>query len=166
MKNMKPVLLVLMLLAVSISCRLFTRTSSDHAPAVDFGKPAKPLNVSMQLDKTHTASGKVLPTGGSLSLTAADGSVFTLEVPAKALDADTMITMTAVKSIIGAPLADGTLAAVQLEPSGLLFKEIVTLTILPAKEIPINKQIIFGYEGSGEDYHLAVVGSKKQGCQN
>lgn len=93
-KNIKLVLLVLMLLAVSLSCRLFTRTRSSNAPAVDFGKPAEPLNVTVQLDKTHTASGKVLPTGGGLSLTAADGSVFTLEVPAKALAADTMITMT------------------------------------------------------------------------
>ncbi len=162
MRNVKLVLLVLMLLAVSISCRLFTRTRSSNAPAVDFVTPAKPLNVTVQLDKTHTASSKVLPTGGGMSLTAADGSIFTLDVPAKALEADTMITMTAVKSIAGAPLGDGTLAAVQLEPSGLFFKEVVTLTILPAKEIPIKKQIIFGYEGNGQDYHLAAVDPKSK----
>lgn len=95
-----------------------------------------------------------------MSLTAADGSKFTLEVPAKALDADTTITMTAVKSIDGAPLDNNTPTAVQLEPSGLFFKEMVTPTILPAKEIPIKNQIIFGYEGNGQDYHLAVVDPK------
>ena len=65
--------------------------------------------------------------------------------------------MTAVKSVEGAPLGDGPLVAVQLEPSGLSFNEIVTLTIIPAQEIPIQNQIIFGYEGDGQDYHLAEV---------
>ena len=156
---------VLLLLAVSLSCKLLNRTDSRKAsngPAIDFVTPGKPLNVTVQLDKKQTASAMVPRTGGSVSLTATDGSKFRLDVPADALEADTMITMTAVKSIEGAPLANSAPTAVQLEPSGLSFKEIVTLTILPAKEIPINKQIIFGYEGSGEDYHLAVVDPKSK----
>ena len=162
MKNSKLAVSVLLLLTVSLSCKLLSRTSSSNAPAIDFVTPGKPLNVNVKLDKTQTASSKVLPTGGSLSLTSADGSVFTLSIPAKALDADTTITMTAVKSIAGAPLVDGTLAAVQLEPSGLFFKEIVTLTISPAKEIPIKQQIVFGYDGTGQDYHLAAVDPKSK----
>jgi hypothetical protein len=164
MKNSKlAVSVLLLLLAVSLSCKLFNRkTSRGNGPAVDFVAPGKPLNVTVQLDKKQTASKLVPRTGGSLSLTAADGGKFTLDVPADALEADTTITMTAVKSIDGAPLGDGPPTAVQLEPSGLFFKEIVTLTILPAKEIPIKNQIIFGYEGDGKDYHLAVVDPKSK----
>ena len=165
MKNMKLVLSVLLLLAVSLSCKLLNRTTSrkaSNAPAVDFLTPGKPLNVTVQLDKKQTASQMVPRAGGSVSLTAKDGSKFTLDVPADALEADTMITMTAVKSIEGAPLANSTQAAVQLEPSGLFFKEMATLTIVPGKDIPIKEQIIFGYEGDGQDYHLAAVDPKSK----
>ena len=136
--------------------------TTSKGPAIDFTTPGKALDVKVQLDKKQTASGKVSPGGGSVSLTAADGSKFTLDVPAKALDAETTITMTVVKSLDGAPLDKNTPTAVQLEPSGLFFKEMVTLTIVPGKEIPINQQIIFGYEGDGKDYHLALVDPKSK----
>ena len=97
-----------------------------------------------------------------MSLTSADGSKFTLEVPTGALDADTTITMTAVKSIAGAPLDSNTPTAVQLEPSGLVFKEMATLTIAPARDIPLKQQVIFSYEGDGNDYHLALVDPKSK----
>ncbi len=124
--------------------------------------PGKSLDVKVQLDKKQTASGKVTKAGGSVSLVGADGSKFTLDVPANAVEAETTITMTAVKTLDGAPLDTNTPTAVQLEPSGLFFKEMVTLTIVPAKEIPIKEQIAFGYEGDGKDYHLAVVDPKSK----
>jgi len=168
MKNSKLILSVLLLLAVSLSCKLLNRTRSRNTssgPAIDFVAAGTPLNVTVQLDKKQTAS-KIIPrAGGTVSLNASDGSKFTLDVPADALEADTMITMTAVKSIDGAPLANNTPTAVQLEPSGLVFKELATLTIVPAKEIPIKKQIIFGYEGEGRDYHLAVIDPKSKEIQ-
>ena len=160
MKNMKLVSLVLVFILMSISCEVFTPTSSKssgNTPVIDFVTPADPLNVTVTLDESSTASAMISSNGGSLSLTAADGSVYTLEIPAKALDADTLITMTAVKSMDGAPLDSGDVAAVQLEPSGLFFNEILTLTITPAKDIPIKNQVAFGYEGNGQDYHLAGV---------
>jgi hypothetical protein len=146
---------VLLLLAVSLSCKLLNRTTPrGKGPAVDFSMPGKPLNV--------TVSQLVPRTGGSVSLAATDGSKFTLEVPAGALDADTTITMTAVKSIAGAPLDSNTPTAVQLEPSGLFFKEMTTLTITPARDIPLKQQVIFSYEGDGKDYHLALVDPKSK----
>lgn len=163
MKNSKLFLSVLLLLAVSLSCKLLNRAGSKKAsdgPAIDFVTSGKGLNVTVQLDKKQTASKMVPRTGGSVSLTTSDGSKFTLDVPAKALDADTTITMTAVKSLDGAPLDNNTPTAVQLEPSGLFFKEMATLTIVPGKDIPIKQQVIFGYEGDGKDYHLAVVDPK------
>ncbi|MDQ2922022.1 MAG: hypothetical protein M3R52_10495 [Acidobacteriota bacterium] len=42
------------------------------------------------------------------------------------------------------------------------FKEMATLTIVPAKQIPIKEQIIFSYEGDGQDYHLAAVDPKSK----
>jgi hypothetical protein len=165
MKNSKLVLPVLLLMAVSLSCKLLNRTTPKNAsngPAIDFVTPGKALNVTVQLDKKQTASELVPRTGGSVSLTAKDGSKFTLDVPADALQTDTTITMTAVKSLDGAPLDNNTPTAVQLEPSGLFFKEMATLTIVPAKDIPIKQQIIFGYEGDGKDYHLAAVDPKSK----
>jgi hypothetical protein len=164
MKNSKlAVSVLLLLLAVSLSCKLFNRTiSHGKGPAIDFSTPGKALNVTVQLDKKQTASALVPRKGGSVSLTAADGSRFRLDVPADALDGDATITMTAVKSIAGAPLDNNTPAAVQLEPSGLFFKEMATLTIVPARDIPLKQQVIFSYEGDGKDYHLALVDPKSK----
>lgn len=164
MFKINPVIVGLIFLTVSISCKSFMpgSTKTSDAPPIDFTTPGKSLDVKVQLDKKQTASGKVSKTGGSVSLTAADGSKFTLDVPANALDADTTITMTVVKSMGGAPLDNNMPTAVQLEPSGLSFKEMATLTIVPGKEIPIKEQIIFGYEGEGKDYHLAPVDPKSK----
>jgi len=166
MKNTKLVLLVLtILLGVSLSCKFLKEKTSkavSDAPKIDFTTPAAGLDVKVHLDKKQTACGKVGKNGGTVSLTGTGGSKFTLDVPADALDAETTITMTAVASLDGAPRDKNTPTAVQLEPSGLFFKEFATLTILPAKEIPIKEQIIFGYEGDGKDYHLALIDHKSK----
>ncbi len=160
MKNLKLFSFGLVLVLASISCSLFTpgnSNNSNNVSGLDFEAPAQPINVTVQLDQDYSTSDMISVDGGSLFLTGADGSEFTLEIPANALENDTLITLTAVESIVGAPLDDGPVAAVHLEPSGLFFNEILTLTIIPGQEIPIENQIIFGYEGDGQDYHLAVV---------
>jgi len=183
MKKLQTVVFGVITIFILVSCSLFTPKESQNdkkpgnvnpgvadtlpakTPAVDFTTPAEPLNVTVALDDKVTTSKMISVDGGNLTLTAADGTVFTLDIPAKALDGDTNITMTSVKSLEGAPLDDGSALAVQLEPSGLFFNELVTLTILPGKEIPVKNQIIFGYEGSGQDYHLAVVDPKSKEIQ-
>ncbi len=166
MSKTNLVIVGLILLLSSIGCKsiqsILPRNSAANAPVIDFTTAGKPVNVNVQLDKRQTASGKISSSGGSVSLTAADGSKFTLDVPAKALERETEITMTALKSMSGAPLENNKPTAVQLEPSGLFFKEMVTLTIVPAKAIPIKEQIIFGYEGDGKDYHLALIDPKSK----
>ena len=165
MSKLNLVIVAAVLIAASISCK-WIKTGDNNVtskpPAIDFTSPGKALDVKVTLDKKYTSSGKISPDGGTVSLTSADGSKFTLEVPPKALDTETSITMTALKSMDGAPLDNKTPTAVQLEPSGLFFNEVVTLTIVPAKEIPIKEQIIFGYEGDGKDYHLALVDAKSR----
>ncbi len=165
MSKLNLAIVGLILIGVSLSCRSFLPgrdTAKSTGPVIDLTTPGKALDVKVQLDKKQTASGTITKAGGSVSLTAADGSRFTLDVPANAVETDTTITMTAVKSLDGAPLDNNSPTAVQLEPSGLFLKEMATLTIVPAKEIPIKDQIAFGYEGSGEDYHLAVVDHKSK----
>lgn len=163
--NLLLVSLILIVAAVgckSVKSVLPGEATRNSAPMVDFNSPAKPLDVTVTLDKKQAATGKITKAGGSVSLSTADGSKFTLDVPMNALDTETAITLTAVKSLDGAPLDNNTPTAVQLEPSGLFFKEMATLTIIPAKEIPIKQQLIFGYEGAGKDYHLALVDPKSR----
>lgn len=165
MSKINLVFVGVVLIAVSISCKSLMPTKTAETgsePPVDFTTPGRSLDVKVQLDKKLTASDKISSAGGTLSLTGADGSQFTLEIPPNALDADTAITMTAVKTLDGAPVDTNTPAAVQLEPSGLIFKDFVTLTIVPGKEIPVEQQVIFGYEGDGKDYHLALVDPKSK----
>jgi hypothetical protein len=166
MKNAKHLLPVLaVILCVSLSCKFLkdkTSKTTNETPKIDFTTPANGLDVKVELDKKQTSSGTVGKQGGSVSLTTADGSKFTLDMPADAVDADTTITMTAVKSIEGSPLGNTTPTAVQLEPSGLTLKQVATLTITPSKEIPVKDQIVFGYEGNGKDYHLALIDPKSK----
>ena len=165
MSKLNFTIVAVILITACISCKWFKASDSKKAiagPSVDFTTPGKALDVKVVLDKKQTASGKISPAGGTVSLTARDGSKFTLDVPAKALETETEITITTVKTLDGAPLDKNTPTAVQLEPSGLFFKEMVTLTIVPAKEIPVREQIIFGYEGEGKDYHLAWVDTKSK----
>ena len=162
-----PILTILVL--ASISCSLFApKTPSPQESGgvtqsekvystVDFNTPGDPVNVQVTLTEDETTSATITPEGGELSLITKDGSVYMLEIPPKAMDSETPITMTAVSSLEGAPLDGEKVFAVQLEPSGLLFNEILTLTITPSQDIPIDQQIIFGYEGTGQDYHLAPV---------
>ncbi len=64
----------------------------------------------------------------------ADGSVYTLEVPGGALDDETEISMTTIDTLEGGPV-ESNVYGVQLEPSGLVFNEFLTLTIQPAEEL-------------------------------
>ncbi len=163
MKNLNSFLALALLLAVSLSCSLLkNKTSKTSSSKIDFTAPGKSLDVKVVLDKKQTSSGKIGKAGGNVSLTAADGSEFSLDVPANALATETTITMTAVKTVDGSPLDKNTPAAVQLGPSGLFFKEMATLTIVPANEIPVKEQIIFGYEGDGKEFHLAPVDPKSK----
>lgn len=147
----------------SVRSLLPGKTSSGNGPTLaDLDAPAKPVDVTVQLDRKQSVHGTVTKSGGSVSMTSSDGSTFKLDVPANAVDADTTVTMTAVRSVDGAPLDNNSPTAVQLEPSGLFFKEMATLTIIPAKEIPLKQQIAFGYEGDGKDYHLALLDPKSK----
>ena len=145
-------------MALMLSCNFISGLGSGTSGSenVDYDAPADPLNVTVELNENETTSAVISPDGGELSLTSADGSVYTLEVPAGALDVETEISMTTIDILEGGPV-ESNVYGVQLEPSGLVFNELLTLTIQPAAEIPLEEQFMFKYEGNGEDLHHALV---------
>lgn len=103
-------------------------------------------------DAGRTARALLTPDGGVLTATGADGTTYTLEVPARALLDDTTITLTPVTAIGGFAVGGGIPGAVQAGPSGLRFLTPATLTItLPAP--PAARLVAFGWEGEGSAFH-------------
>jgi hypothetical protein len=83
------------------------------------------------------------PDGGTLSTTGLDGTGYTLDIPEGALLGPEVITMTPVDAIADLPVPGGLVAAVDLQPSGLMFWDAVILTIDPANDIPPADQTAF-----------------------
>jgi hypothetical protein len=158
MKNI-PWLVVLSVLIILSAC-----SSPASSPEVGSSvpveqpqiieQPGEPLNVTPALENDHQAERVIPASGGSLTATGADGTIFQLDIPADALVVDTLIRMIPVSKLEGMPFGSDPYA-VSLEPEGLQFDDFVTLTITPAQEIPLDQQIFFGYQGAGEN--LALV---------
>ncbi|MGC9985143.1 MAG: hypothetical protein ABSF35_16130, partial [Polyangia bacterium] len=132
-------------------------SSADAGPTFQLQTP-NPLSVSPVLDPTHATVAVITATaGGSITATAADGTIYTLAIPADALLFDTEITLTPVTSIGGLPFSGGLQAAVQIAPDGLYLYQVATLSIAPATAVLSSKQIGFGYYGSGTEFHLEAL---------
>ncbi len=99
--------------------------------------------------------------GGTLSTTALDGTVFTLDVPLGALVGAQLISMTPVESIANLPTPGGLIAAVDLQPSGLQFWEPVILTIDPVADIPVEDQTAFTVSEGEFGLHPFVLDSEE-----
>jgi len=120
-----------------------------------FDIPTDPIRVSPTLDSENGAEAMIPVSGGEMSVTAVDGTIYHLEIPSKALANDTLIRMTPVKHLDGMPFGSETLA-VELEPEGLFLFNAATLTIAPVENIPLDQQILIGYQGKGENLTLAL----------
>lgn len=120
-----------------------------------FETPADVVNVGVVLDSEKTVEALIPVEGGSISATGTDGTVYTLDIPADALLNETMIGLTPVTSITGMPFGTQTYA-VQLSPEGLFLQNFAILTIAPAEDLPIEEQIVFGYQEAGSDLILAA----------
>jgi hypothetical protein len=156
--------LVLIFLLMS-ACGGGGGASSSTTPATTaasdalFTDSANPVNVTVVTDGSRAVSQTVGSTGGTLGTTAADGSQFTLTIPADALTEDTVISMTPIISASGVPLTGGLVAGVQFAPDGLFLKKDATLTIVPAVSVPVGNQTFLGYSGAGNDLHLVPPAS-------
>mgnify|MGYP001040952327 FL=1 len=129
--------------------------NSSAGSQADLAIAADPIRITTTLDSTRQVEALIPVTGGTLSATAADGTVFRLDIPASALVTDALIRMTPVSQIDSMPFGSQHFA-VQLEPEGQQFFDFVTLTIAPAQELPLDQQLFFGYQGSGENFALAA----------
>lgn len=148
-----------LLVAVSLgACR---REPAESRRVGVFPLRPKPVQVTVTRDSGRAVSGTVPVGGGTLTAVGGDGSRFTLTIPPKALDGDTTITITPISSIAGLPLNGGLVAAVHLEPEGLRFNTPAVLRIEPAREVPIQQQVGFGYLGGGNDLHLYPLDSTR-----
>jgi len=107
------------------------------------------------LDGARSSVSAIGPAGGFVNATGADGVTYRLAVPAGALDAGRLITLTPVAAIADLPLSRGLAAAAQFEPSGLHLAVPGTLTITFPGSVP--PLVAFAYGGDGTDF--AVVAS-------
>lgn len=115
--------------------------------------PTDPVKVTTTLDSATQAEATISTTGGTLTATGPDGTVYQLDIPADALVSDTLIRMTPVNQIEGMPFGSAQFA-VQFEPEGLQLYKNAILTITPSQEIPPDQQIMFGYQKLGENLAL------------
>ena len=149
--------IVVLVLFVTTACRLpgllLGGNSVPSEMEYIFEIPNDPINVKPTLDKGTQTEGIFSTSGGALTATGSDGTEYRLDIPADALITDTLIRMTPVRQIEGMPFGRGQFA-VQFEPEGLQLYADATLTITPSQEIPIDQQILFGYQGLGENLML------------
>ena len=112
------------------------------------------FQVTPTLDAAHAVTQVVPANGGTVTATGADGTKFTLIVPAKALLSSARVTMTPVSMVGGLPLSGGLAAAVQLEPGGLRLFNFATLLIEPPQSLSPNQETSFAWDQDGNDLHL------------
>jgi hypothetical protein len=126
-------------------------------PAVDPANPvqaANPRSVTPTLAANRKSVAVIGPVGGTVAATAADGSTFTLTVPANALIGQTVITLTPLASIAGLPFSGGLVTGVDVQPHGLRLQRPATLAFAPASPVATGSQAPFAYAAGGRDMHL------------
>jgi hypothetical protein len=117
---------------------------------------SSPINLTTTLDTNHLAEAVIPIKGGQLQATGADGTLYTLDIPADSLVKDTKIRMTPVSSISGLPFGGAQSYAVKLDPEGLFLYKDAILTIAPSQPITLESQLFFGYHGDGQNMILAA----------
>jgi hypothetical protein len=119
-------------------------------------------NVALSLDAGRAATQTIGAEGGSVTASAANGTTYTLALPADALVGPTEVQVIPVKSVTGLGGHARVVGAVQLEPEGLgLFKP-ATLTITASSLSGKPTQAISWY-GAGRT--LGRYPSKRTGTQ-
>ncbi len=96
---------------------------------------------------------------GSATATGADGTTYTLNVPANAAINFLQLTMTPVKSVSGLP-GDPRVLGVQIDPGGTGLMVGATLTIKPGSPLSEKKALPAVYDGHGSDVRLTPMTSK------
>lgn len=131
-------------------------TTKSPVPAIPTNPSAglPSLTVGPQPDSARAVTQTIPASGGSISATGADGTVYTLTFPKDSLVDDQEITMTPLSGVSKLPGGHALAAGVQLDPQGLQLAQPATLTIKPATPIPAQNRISFASQDSGTDFHL------------
>ncbi len=128
--------------------------SGDSAPA---SAPASALRLETATAVTQTVG----PAGGTLATTAADGTVYTLTVPAKALRRATTITLAPIASIADLPTGVSLAGGAHLTPEGQTFDVPIKLKLVLGSQ-PTRPLLPFTYSGELQERHrypASVAGS-------
>lgn len=140
----------------SNNCRASRSRVTVTAPydATPFG-PVEPVSISPTVDESSTVSAPMTAAeGGLLELAIPDGTTFSLDVPAGALESDTTITMAAVTAVSGDPFGGGFVTGVRLGPDGLQLQEPAMLTVRPADPLAPDLETPFAAADDGTGFHL------------
>lgn len=117
-----------------------------------------PRSVQALTEDDLVVTALIGPEGGSLSVTDSRGVNYSLEIPENALLIETEVSMTPLVDILSWPLDGNLLAGVHLKPDGWLLYEPALLTMtLPDSPSSELAQVGFGFNGTGEEFHLTTV---------
>ena len=142
-------------LCLTAACSSGGGSSSDVSEALD--PDTEPITATTTVDQSRAVSARIGAAGGTLTATGADGSTYSLEIPAGALVEDIEVRMTPIVSMEGLPLPNGLAAGVRLEPEGMSFYDFVTLTIEPAEAISADQLLPIGSEGGTGALYLPLI---------
>jgi hypothetical protein len=137
-------------------------STADYSALLD--GPANPLSIAAEIDPAHASSSAISTSGGTVETTAADGTRYTLSIPEGALILEHEITLTPVREVADLPLRSLG-GAVVIEPAGLHFYKLATLTIEPAEKILLAEQVTFGFGEAGGDFHLQPLAIDPEAIQ-
>jgi hypothetical protein len=132
-------------------------TSAEPSAGI-FSQPPDPLNLSPATADDLAVSKAIGPKGGTITAKGADGTSFTLQVPADDLPMAMTITMTPLVDLTGFPIEatpDHQLG-VQLEPDSLELGDPAILTIRPSDGFPDAGVVAMDYQADGQEagFHL------------
>ncbi len=155
--------LLVSVLALS-GCFTFDPGFDAGVSPIDAGEPivlpSDPLSANGTLDSARAVKGNFgWDAGGSLTATAADGTVFTLTVPSTSLTDATAITMTPYATL-NTGLGESSVG-VKLEPAGLqTTTTMMVLAIRPptGASWPLTEQVPFALQGANDVVSLAAAG--------
>lgn len=116
-----------------------------------------PARVRPKLDLGRVAAADIGRGGGSVTATGADGTRFTLTIPAGALLDPANVSLTPLTSAGTLPMGARGLRAVQIGPAGRDLLKPASLAIAPPK-LPSKLELTgFGFDTGGRQFHLSPV---------
>lgn len=133
--------------------------------APEFSFTPDPLTVTPTLEESRAVTQKIPAfLGGTVTTTAADGTKYTLTLPANALLSEEEITMTPVSGAGNLPGEMDLAAGVDIKPDGLQLMKPAKLTIEPptGAQLPLDQQTGLSWHGGGEEFHLYAIEESQQ----